>query len=141
MPICLISGSTAKTFPVCYSGSGRAFAARSFLLLLRKRTSSGARPTLETPLSAQLSDPRPGVPGEAGGKPTRYESGKIGQELFDLKSDPGETTDVAADYPEEVARLLRYAEIARADLGDKLTGVQGANIRPHGKALEPSGQP
>ena len=38
--------------------------------------------------------------------------------LFDLDADVGETTDVAEDHPDVVARLLEWAERARADLGD-----------------------
>jgi len=38
--------------------------------------------------------------------------------LFDLASDIGEHTDVAAQHPEVVASLTKIAEAARADLGD-----------------------
>ena len=55
------------------------------------------------------------------------------QALFNLKDDLGETRDVAAAHPDVVARLLKLAEIARADLGDTLTKRQGANVRPVGK--------
>ncbi|MEM9353239.1 MAG: sulfatase [Planctomycetota bacterium] len=75
-----------------------------------------------------------GRPGGAGGKPAHYEQAEIGQVLYDLKADPGETTDVAEEHPEVVARLLEHAEAARLDLGDKLTKRKGANIRSHGVA-------
>jgi arylsulfatase len=39
-------------------------------------------------------------------------------ELYDLKSDPGETRNLAATHPDEVARLMKLVESARADLGD-----------------------
>ncbi len=39
-------------------------------------------------------------------------------QLYHLDKDPGETSDVAAQYPEVVRRLLALAEKARADLGD-----------------------
>lgn len=39
-------------------------------------------------------------------------------ELFDLKSDPGETRNLAGTHPDEVARLMERVESARADLGD-----------------------
>ncbi len=38
--------------------------------------------------------------------------------LYDLESDIGETTDVAAAHPEVVARLMKQIEFARKDIGD-----------------------
>lgn len=38
--------------------------------------------------------------------------------LVDLENDPGETTSVAAEHPDVVARLLKLAEAMREDLGD-----------------------
>lgn len=52
--------------------------------------------------------------------------------LFNLLSDPGETNNVAAQHPEVVARLTRFAETARVDLGDSLTGTKGSGRRPAG---------
>ncbi len=78
-----------------------------------------------------------GRPGGTGGKPVKYDHAEIGQELFDLKADPGETTDVADQHPDVVARLLENAERAREDLGDKLTNRRGRNVRPH--AVAPGG--
>ena len=49
--------------------------------------------------------------------------------LFDLDSDPGEQTNVAAQHPDIVQRLSRAAEPIRAELGDKLTGVTGTGRR------------
>lgn len=75
--------------------------------------------------------------GRAGGKdgfPVEYEQAQAGLELYDLKNDIGETTDVAVKHPEVVARLQQHAEEARAALGDVLTGRRGAEVRPHGKA-------
>ncbi|MEO2045849.1 MAG: sulfatase [Pirellulales bacterium] len=74
-----------------------------------------------------------GRKGGKGGKPVKYSQAKIGLELFDLKNDVGESTDVASQYPEIVARLEKQAERARIDLGDRLTDRQGKNIRPAGK--------
>ena len=53
--------------------------------------------------------------------------------LYDLSADVGETTDLAAANPEVVKRLTAYAERAREDLGDALTGRKGRNLRPPGK--------
>lgn len=74
-----------------------------------------------------------GREGGRNGKPVKYEQAKTGQELYDLKADPGETKDVAAEHPEIVERLLAHAEAARAELGDLLTGRQGSAVRPPGR--------
>lgn len=74
-----------------------------------------------------------GRPGGTDGSPNDYSQARIGLELFDLKNDPGETTDVAADHPEVVERLQRYVQAAREDLGDRLTGAKGSGIRPAGR--------
>ena len=58
-----------------------------------------------------------------------YAGAEIGLSLFDLGVDVGETTNVASQHPEVVQRLLEVAEDARADLGDSLTGRDGAGIR------------
>lgn len=67
------------------------------------------------------------------GSPAPYASGRIGFELFDLRADPGETTDVAAQHPDVVERLQRAAQAFRADLGDALTKTEGAGVRPAGR--------
>jgi len=72
------------------------------------------------------------VPGQDGAR-GRYEGAEIGLALFDLSADPGETTDVAADHPEVVERLLGFVEQARADLGDELTGATGTGLREPGR--------
>ncbi len=41
-------------------------------------------------------------------------------------------TDVAAEHPEEVSRLLAIAEQARGDLGDSLTNRPPTGARPSG---------
>lgn len=72
-----------------------------------------------------------GKPGGTGGIPTKYSQAKIGKELFNLEADIGETTDVASQHPEVVARLTALANEMRKDLGDN--GVKGAGLRPVGK--------
>jgi arylsulfatase A-like enzyme len=54
--------------------------------------------------------------------------------LFNLKTDIGETTDVAAQHPEIVARLEKLAEKMKDDLGT--TGF-GPGCRPLGKVQNP----
>jgi arylsulfatase A-like enzyme len=66
----------------------------------------------------------------AGGQPGKMEHPRIEQELFDLESDIGETTNLAAQHPEIVKRLSELAEKARDDLGDALQNRPGKNIRP-----------
>lgn len=58
------------------------------------------------------------------GQPQRIPAGT----LYNLKSDIGETTDVAAEHPDVVARLQTLAKAARVDIGD---GVEhpGENVR------------
>jgi arylsulfatase A len=73
-----------------------------------------------------------GRPGGTGGLPEPYSQAKIGLELFDLENDVGETTNVADKHPEVVKHLQELAGQARADLGDKLTGITGSGVRPPG---------
>jgi arylsulfatase A-like enzyme len=84
--------------------------------------------------------PQPGAVGRDG-KSGRLRTLRTGRALYDLKSDPGETINVAAEHPEIVARLEEHVEKARQDLGDKLTGRKGANVRPRGMAPKPSALP
>lgn len=74
-----------------------------------------------------------GKPGGTGGSPVERTTRRIGQVLYDLKADPGETTNVAEKYPEVVERLQRAAEVARRDLGDVLTKTPATGVRPPGR--------
>ncbi len=56
-------------------------------------------------------------------------------QLYNLEADIGETTDVAADHPDVVKRLLDLAEKAREDLGD--VGREGRGQRPAGLVTAP----
>lgn len=77
--------------------------------------------------------------GGRAGKPVRYEQNRVTEiELYDLRADVGETTNVAADHPDTVARLLGHVEAARAELGDKLTQRKGAGVRPAGFIRRPA---
>jgi arylsulfatase A len=66
----------------------------------------------------------------------KNESRHIDLSLFDLASDPGETTDVAAEHPDIVQRLQRFVQAAREDLGDSAKKMAGANVRPAGQVAE-----
>ena len=50
--------------------------------------------------------------------------------LFDLKSDPGESTNIIADHRDVEDRLDTLADTMRKELGDSLTGCPGKGIRP-----------
>lgn len=75
-----------------------------------------------------------GNPAGRDGRPKRYSTLDAELALYDLKNDVGETTNVASQHPDIVARLEKEAEKARAALGDKLTGQTGSEIRPAGIA-------
>lgn len=70
-----------------------------------------------------------GIASRHGGRVVRIETS-----LFNLDDDPGETRNVATGHPDVVARISRLAEPVRAELGDSLTGVQGAAVRNAGLA-------
>jgi arylsulfatase len=75
-----------------------------------------------------------GRPGGRDGLPAKYENHALKQPvLYDLVNDRSETTDVAAAHPDVVQRLLAFAEICRADLGDSLTQRIGTGVRAPGR--------
>ena len=78
-----------------------------------------------------------GRQGGRDGTPVPAQQAHTGLALYDLIADVGETTDVAAEHPEIVARLMEHVEVARAALGDRLTGRDGSEVRPPGRLPEP----
>ena len=58
----------------------------------------------------------------------------IGPRLYNLDTDIGERTDVAAEHPDVVARLQRFVAQMDADLG--VEGV-GRGVRPPGRVANP----
>ncbi|MEC7881508.1 MAG: sulfatase [Verrucomicrobiota bacterium] len=72
-----------------------------------------------------------GKPGGTGGIPTKYSQDKIGLALFNLHKDIGETTDVKAEHPKIVAKLLKLGEVMRKELGDQ--GRKGSGQRSSGR--------
>lgn len=57
--------------------------------------------------------------------------------LYNLREDPAEATDVAAEHPDVVARLDALLAECRRDLGDSLTNTPGVNTRPIGRVAHP----
>ncbi len=78
-----------------------------------------------------------GRQGRDDGIPIHYKNVDAPQALYNLDADPGETTDVAAEHPEVVKRLMAAAEEFRGMLGDKLTGREGAEVRQPRRAANP----
>ncbi len=75
------------------------------------------------------------VPGQGGnGGKTVQETTELA--LYNLKTDPSEKDDVKAKNPDIVKQLEAVADKARADLGDGLRQIRGANQREAGKVLE-----
>jgi arylsulfatase A-like enzyme len=54
------------------------------------------------------------------------------RELYDLEADIGETENVIDGHPDVEARLMPLIDACREDLGDAMTGAEGANRRPAG---------
>ena len=52
--------------------------------------------------------------------------------LFDLSQDPGEVKSVLGDHPDVAARLNRFADDVRRQLGDPISGWPGTERRPAG---------
>ncbi|MCG8584895.1 MAG: sulfatase [Pirellulales bacterium] len=69
--------------------------------------------------------PRPARPGDLGWY-GRLQEAVAEPQLFDLDADIGEQRDVAAEHPKVLLRMLRYAEQARNDLGDRGRNAKGA---------------
>ncbi len=81
--------------------------------------------------------------GQAPGKdgiPGKYEMASIGLELFDLENDIGESRNVAAEYPDVVARLTALADRQRSLLGDRLSGFEGSDTRKPGRVAASAAQ-
>lgn len=57
--------------------------------------------------------------------------------LYNLVSDPAETTDLFSKHPDLVAHLSALLEKCRLDLGDSVTGTVGCGTRPVGRVSSP----
>jgi hypothetical protein len=67
------------------------------------------------------------------GMPGPYSRGKTGTALYNLEEDVSEVYDVSAEYPEIVRALSALADSARQALGDRITGMRGADNRSPGR--------
>jgi hypothetical protein len=75
-----------------------------------------------------------GKTGRNDGSPVEYEMKRTRTpELYDLKNDISETTNVADQHPEVIEKLLQSAARIRADLGDSLTKTPATGTRPPGR--------
>lgn len=77
-----------------------------------------------------------GKPGGTGGVPVQYSQAETGHELYDLKNDVGESKNVIAEHPDVADRLEKHAEVARAQLGDRLRNRQGNLVRKAGQLAD-----
>ena len=76
-----------------------------------------------------------GRPGGKNGRRVDYSQLKIvTPQLYDLDADPGQHKDVAAQQPDVLKTLMDFANSARIDLGDHLTGQKGDGHRQPGRA-------
>jgi len=75
-----------------------------------------------------------GRKGGENGLPVDYDHNTITEiELYDLSTDIGETTNVAADNPDIVAKIQALGDNMRTELGDSLTDTIGDGSRAIGK--------
>jgi len=78
-----------------------------------------------------------GRPGGKDGMPANYQMRSITKpELYHLKTDISESTNVADINPEVVAKLLEYAARIRSNLGDALTKTPPTQSREPGRLNE-----
>jgi arylsulfatase len=80
-----------------------------------------------------------GKRGGENGRPAAYTQVVVTKpELYDLRNDIGETTDLSSKEPGVLAEMLQHAEAARSELGDSLTKREGAGVRPAAQVGSPS---
>ena len=64
-------------------------------------------------------------------------AGEAVTQLYDVVAAPAESVDLAAERPDEVARLEAVAAEARRSLGDARVGAAGTDRRPAGRVPDP----
>jgi len=57
--------------------------------------------------------------------------------LYNLREDVGEARDIAEAHPDIVMQMKEMLAACREDMGDSLTGTEGANVRPIGRVDNP----
>jgi arylsulfatase A-like enzyme len=75
-----------------------------------------------------------GKAGATGGKPNGYTKKQIGVSLYNLRSDIGETRNLAESEGSVVELLKQKADAIRAEIGDTNTRQKGSGVREPGKA-------
>ncbi|HXX94416.1 MAG TPA: sulfatase [Planctomycetota bacterium] len=111
------------------SGDWKLHVAHEYLTVAGPTRTDGKPANFENmkPDSMELS----GIRGIASRHGYRVE--KTPRALYDLRADPGESTDVSWGHPDIVRRLEALLEKARAELGDTLTNRKGTGVRPAGR--------
>lgn len=77
-----------------------------------------------------------GQPLATGGKPVAYKTKRTGVELYNLRKDIGEKTNLAEGEPAIVELLKQKADAMRARLGDSLTMQGGTEVRGPGGPVD-----
>lgn len=71
------------------------------------------------------------------GMPGKYDySVEAELALYDLETDISESINLLEQHPDVVERLTKLADAKRAELGDKLTGIEGTGNRAPGQVSE-----
>ena len=71
--------------------------------------------------------------GRDDGVPIKYEYVDLKQnELYNLKTDPSESTNIIEDFPDIVKQIQHLANKKRQEIGDDLFGITGNEIREVG---------
>jgi hypothetical protein len=71
-----------------------------------------------------------------GGERGTMQALKMEASLFDMEKDIGETTNLAAQHPDVMKKLMMFVERGRDDLGDALVGRVGKNLRAPGRLTD-----
>lgn len=70
------------------------------------------------------------------GLPGNYRHIDMDMELYDLSTDSVESNNIIEQYPEVVEKMIKMADVKRAELGDALKDIKGSENREPGKVEE-----